>query len=91
MQHRKAWCRGCSGQGSYAVGWQLTTADVEQALQDALGGRLQSMRAPEDGLRLVRLRVRHLRCVHCGERGLLVAGFRPAKALVAADAARKLN
>lgn len=88
MQHRKAWCRGCGGQGSYAVGWQLTTPDVEAALQDATGGRVQSMKAPGTGLALVRLRVRHLRCVHCQERGLLVAGLRPVKPLTTKEAAR---
>jgi hypothetical protein len=77
MQHRKAWCRSCGGFRSYAVGWQLVTPDVERALQDRAGGRIQSHKAPTSGLVLVRLRLRHLACAHCNEVGLLVAGNPP--------------
>lgn len=54
----------------------LTEHDAA-ALQEAAGSAIKAHRAPMGGGVLVRLRVRHLRCVHCGDRGLLIAGSRP--------------
>lgn len=74
MQHRKAHCRACGGVGTYPTGWSLmTNADLE-ALENALGTAIKSQAAWGEGQSWVRLRLRFLRCVHCRERGLLVAG-----------------
>jgi hypothetical protein len=77
MQRRRAWCRACGGEGSYATGWCVMLPDQLSALQDAVRAPIQTQKGLGDGRPLVRLRVRHLKCVHCGERGLLVAGARP--------------
>lgn len=77
MQSRKAWCRGCGGEGSYSTGWCVLEVSDFEALQNAVRAPIQSQRGLDPGRVLVRLRVRHLRCVHCRERGLLVAGATP--------------
>lgn len=85
---RKAWCRGCGSQGTYATGWCLLREEDLEALQEALGRPIQTQQVLTGGMVLARLRARHLRCVHCHERGLLVGGFRPTKALDRVGAGR---
>lgn len=76
MQKRRAWCRACGTEGDYPTGWAIMNVSDFETFRKAVQTPIGGADGPEPGTRVVRLRLRHLRCVKCNGRAL-VAGGRP--------------
>lgn len=77
MQERIAWCRSCGEIDRYPTGWSLLERADFEALRNAVRAPIVGTPMGSTGHVSVRLRLRHLACRRCLERGMLVAGHPP--------------